>query len=185
MLSLSKKPMHALTSLMVIVAFLAFSACSDPTTSDKSESESPDESVDEPAWINGSYLTCAWDKVESDTEAGVFCHLDADDTKGLNTQDLKIEWGVQKEDGSNGVATSIAAAADPSRATLVMVAAEISGQFSDDKHAGVGDIFSNPFGKPDHSQAFAAALRVPDDAALTTSDMVLGSLDAEVLVVTA
>ena len=36
----------------------------------------------------------------------------------------------------------------------------------DDQHAGIGDVLPNPLGEPDHDQALAAALRVPDDAAL-------------------
>ena len=40
------------------------------------------------------------------------------------------------------------------------------GAVGDDQHAGIGDVLPNPFGEPDHDQALAAALGVPDDAAL-------------------
>ena len=43
----------------------------------------------------------------------------------------------------------------------------------------------NPFGEPDHDQAFAAALGVPDDAAFALSREWLGGSHAEILVVPA
>ena len=46
-------------------------------------------------------------------------------------------------------------------------------------------MLANPFGEPDHRQAFAAALRVPDDAALAPPHVILRGLDAEVLIVPA
>jgi hypothetical protein len=36
----------------------------------------------------------------------------------------------------------------------------------DNQHPGIGDVLANPLRQPDHDQALAAALRVPDDAAL-------------------
>ena len=55
----------------------------------------------------------------------------------------------------------------------------------DDQHAGVGDVLANPLGQPHHGQALAAALRVPDDAALAPLHMLLRRPDAEILVVAA
>jgi hypothetical protein len=55
----------------------------------------------------------------------------------------------------------------------------------DEQHAGVRHMLANPFGQPDHRQAFARTLRVPDDAALAALYMVLRGADAEILVVTA
>jgi len=46
----------------------------------------------------------------------------------------------------------------------------------DDQHARAGDVFADPFGQPDHRQAFAAALGVPDDAALTVAHPFLAAL---------
>ncbi len=43
----------------------------------------------------------------------------------------------------------------------------------------------NPFGKPNHCEALAASLRMPDDAAFSFSDAFLSGFDAKVLVVTA
>lgn len=56
------------------------------------------------------------------------------------------------------------------------------GAIGDDDDAGVGDVFEYPLGEEHHCDAFATALSVPDDAALTIADVRLGGLDAEVLV---
>ena len=55
----------------------------------------------------------------------------------------------------------------------------------DDQHPPAGDVFPDPLRQPDHQQAFAAALGVPDDAALAAGDMPAGGDRAEVLVVAA
>ena len=55
------------------------------------------------------------------------------------------------------------------------------GAVGDDQDAGIGHMLVDPFGEPDHRQALAAALRVPDDAALATAHALLGRDDAEVL----
>src|SRR6202008_1442497 len=52
---------------------------------------------------------------------------------------------------------------------------------SDDHHARLGVVLQNPLGQQHHHNAFTAALRVPDDAALLLPDTLLRSLDAEVL----
>ena len=39
----------------------------------------------------------------------------------------------------------------------------------DDGDAGVGVVLQNPLGQQHHDDAFAAALRVPDDAALASA----------------
>ena len=52
----------------------------------------------------------------------------------------------------------------------------------DDRHAGVRVVFQNPLGQQHHHDAFAAALRVPDDAALAFVYVLLGSFGAEILV---
>ena len=46
-------------------------------------------------------------------------------------------------------------------------------------------MLANPLGQPDHGQAFATALGVPDDAALAALHAGLRRLHAEVLVVAA
>ena len=51
----------------------------------------------------------------------------------------------------------------------------------DDHHACVGVVGKDPAGEQHHHDAFATALGVPDDAATPLSYMLLGSLDAEVL----
>ena len=51
----------------------------------------------------------------------------------------------------------------------------------EDEHAGVRFVLQNPFGKEHHHDAFAAALGVPDDAALIGVDALLRRLDAEIL----
>ena len=56
------------------------------------------------------------------------------------------------------------------------------GAIGDDDDAGVGAVFEYPLGEEHHCDAFATALSVPDDAALTIADVRLGGLDAEVLV---
>ena len=52
----------------------------------------------------------------------------------------------------------------------------------DDDHAGVGLVLQNPLGQQHHHDALAAALRVPDDAALVGIHVLLRGLDAEILV---
>ena len=52
----------------------------------------------------------------------------------------------------------------------------------DDGDAGVGVVFQNPLRQQHHDDALAAALRVPDDAALAFPRILLGGLDAEILV---
>ena len=52
----------------------------------------------------------------------------------------------------------------------------------DDGDAGVGVVLQNPLGQQHHDDALAAALRVPDDAALAFAHMLLRRLDAEILV---
>ena len=46
-------------------------------------------------------------------------------------------------------------------------------------------VLANPLGQPDHGQALAAALGVPDDAALAPLHELLRGLHAEILVVAA
>ena len=52
----------------------------------------------------------------------------------------------------------------------------------DDDHAGVGLVLQDPLGQQHHDDALAAALRVPDDAALVGVHVLLRGLDAEILV---
>ena len=52
----------------------------------------------------------------------------------------------------------------------------------DDENAGAGDVLADPLGEPDHGEALAGPLRVPDDAALAVLHVLLGGLHAEVLV---
>ena len=49
----------------------------------------------------------------------------------------------------------------------------------------MGHMLANPLGEPDHHQAFAAALGVPEDACLAAIHMHLRRSDAEILVVAA
>src|SRR5258708_3996757 len=51
----------------------------------------------------------------------------------------------------------------------------------EDKHTRVWLILQNPFGKQDHDDAFATALRVPDNAAFIGLDALGSLLDAEIL----
>ena len=46
----------------------------------------------------------------------------------------------------------------------------------DDDDAGVRVVFQNPLGQQHHDDALAAALRVPDDAALLLADVLLAAL---------
>jgi hypothetical protein len=46
-------------------------------------------------------------------------------------------------------------------------------------------MFADPLSQPHHSEGFTGTLGVPDNAAFAFGDAVLGSLDAEELVVTA
>ena len=59
------------------------------------------------------------------------------------------------------------------------------GAVGDDQHAGVGDVLPDPLGQPDHDQALARALGVPDDAALAPLHVLLRGPHAEILVVAA
>ena len=52
----------------------------------------------------------------------------------------------------------------------------------DDGDAGVRVVLQNPLGEQHHDDALAAALRVPDDAALLLAHVRLRGLDAEILV---
>ena len=52
----------------------------------------------------------------------------------------------------------------------------------DDHHSGVGVVFKNPLCQQHHYDAFSAALRVPDDAALMVTHVPLRRLDGEILV---
>src|SRR6266567_5446449 len=49
------------------------------------------------------------------------------------------------------------------------------------EHAGVRFVLQDPFRKQNHNNTFAAALRVPDNTALIGVDMLLGSIDPEIL----
>jgi hypothetical protein len=55
------------------------------------------------------------------------------------------------------------------------------GAIGNDQDASVGDIFIDPACQPDHGEAFAATLRVPDDATLAAAHTFPGCDDAEVL----
>ena len=59
------------------------------------------------------------------------------------------------------------------------------GAVGDDEHAGVRHVLADPLGQPDHGQALAAALGVPDDAALAALHVLLRGAHAEILVVAA
>ena len=59
------------------------------------------------------------------------------------------------------------------------------GAVGDEQHPRIGTVFTQPFGQPHHGQAFAAALGVPDDAALAAADEILGGAQAEVLILPA
>ena len=55
----------------------------------------------------------------------------------------------------------------------------------DDEHPRIGHILPNPLCQPDHDEAFAAALRVPDDATFTPTDEILRRPHREILIVAA
>jgi type I restriction enzyme M protein len=55
-------------------------------------------------------------------------------------------------------------------------------RMTDEHDAGVRIVFKNPFGQQHHDDALAAALSVPDDAALALAHVFLRGLDAEKLV---
>ncbi len=55
----------------------------------------------------------------------------------------------------------------------------------DNQHSGVGNVLPNPLGQPHHGQAFAGALRVPDNAALAPINMAFTGLHAKKLIVPA
>ena len=59
------------------------------------------------------------------------------------------------------------------------------GAVGDDHDAGVLDVLADPLGEPHHRQALAAALGMPDDAALPALDVRLRGAHPEVLVVAA
>ena len=59
------------------------------------------------------------------------------------------------------------------------------GAVGDDQHPRPRHVLANPFGQPHHGQALAAALCMPDDAALTAVNELLRGLDPKVLVLTA
>ena len=59
------------------------------------------------------------------------------------------------------------------------------GAVGDDQDTSILHILANPLGQPDHGQAFAAALGVPDDAALALAHPFLRRTHTEVLVVAA
>src|SRR5208337_5416569 len=59
------------------------------------------------------------------------------------------------------------------------------GAVGDDQDAGILDVLANPLGEPDHRQALARALGVPDDAALLPLHVILRGTDSEILVVAA
>ena len=52
----------------------------------------------------------------------------------------------------------------------------------DDQDASIFDVFANPLGQPDHRQAFAGPLCMPDNSALTSADELLRGPDSEVLI---
>ena len=52
---------------------------------------------------------------------------------------------------------------------------------SDDDHTGIVVVGQDPAGQQHHHNALAAALGVPDNPAVAVLNMLLGSLDAEVL----
>jgi hypothetical protein len=59
------------------------------------------------------------------------------------------------------------------------------GAVGDDQHPRVRRVLAGPLREPHHDQALAAALGVPEDAALATAHGLLRGADAEVLIVAA
>ena len=59
------------------------------------------------------------------------------------------------------------------------------GAVGDDQHPRALAVLAYPFGQPDHDQRLAAALGVPDDAALAAADEILRGLDAKILALAA
>ena len=55
----------------------------------------------------------------------------------------------------------------------------------DDEHTRVLHMLAYPFSEPDHDQALARPLSVPDDATLAAPDVLLGCAHREILVVPA
>ena len=51
----------------------------------------------------------------------------------------------------------------------------------DDRDTGLRIVLQNPLGEENHHQALPRALRMPDDAALVGGDVLLSSLDPEIL----
>jgi hypothetical protein len=73
---------------------------------------------DEPSWVNGSYLTCAWDGAEAASEVAVLCQLDDRDGNPVPSaaaSGIVLDWQVQRSSGeteavaqeSTGSATAI------------------------------------------------------------------------------
>ena len=59
------------------------------------------------------------------------------------------------------------------------------GTVGDDQHPRAGDVFQNPLGQPHHGQRLAAALGMPEDAALAAAEEGLRGLHPEILVLAA
>lgn len=59
-----------------------------------------DDHGDEPSWVNGSFLTCAWSGTASDDEVELLCQLDdRDGEPAPPTAGIVVEWQVQRSSG--------------------------------------------------------------------------------------
>ena len=102
----------------------------DSATSSETPSEEDDEGIDEPVWINGSYLTCGWERVTSDTEASVRCLLDDSDYGEMDPSKTTVKWVVVDAKGEVFEVSEMASGPKGDRDAIVtMIARFIAGKY--------------------------------------------------------
>lgn len=79
-----------------------------------------DESSDEPAWVNGSYLTCSWQSAVTPTDASIACSVKSPNGGELFAK-ADATWQAALQDGTVLVQTSTPAG-DSLRTDLVLSA---------------------------------------------------------------
>lgn len=94
------------------------SSANDGENSADQSGETDEGGSDEPAWVNGSYLTCTWAEVVSESEASVGCGLHGPGGEVIRTAD-DLTWQATLADGTVLATMTTFASASASVAILL------------------------------------------------------------------
>jgi hypothetical protein len=108
------------------IGFITISCTKTQSESSSEDDESETTIAEQPVWVDGAYLTCSWDSIESETEAGVRCGILDNTGAKIGQRDWKITWTVRDRFGAE-VKYRTKPGTEFGEILMVMAAADIFG----------------------------------------------------------